>query len=120
MDPVERTASIRHAYQAVIVCFFLTPIESPWEGNLFRGHISQRSKESDCRWIRLASLFADDVSAETKASAAGDFGMENVRPGKYLALAIGKHGVCETAEVTILFGQHVTDLDLSWVPADGK
>jgi hypothetical protein len=120
MYPVEKIIGIKDAYQATVVCFFLAPIEEPWEGNLVRGHISETSKNRGCRWIRFVSPFADNGATETRASAAGDFAIENIRPGKYLALAIGESGLCESAPATILFGQRVTDLALSWTTQDGK
>lgn len=77
------------------------PIELPWDGDLIRGHISGGSRENDCRWIRFVSPFADGEVAETKATKGGDFALENVRAGKYLAFTIGKERICEMAEVTI-------------------
>ena len=69
------------------------------------------------------SPFADGEFAEAKASENGYFALDNVRPGKYLAFTIGKEGICEMAEVTILFeiGKPVYDLSIPWAePNKGK
>jgi hypothetical protein len=114
--PVDKIVKIQSPFQATSICFFISPIESPWDGNLIRGHISDKSKENDCRWIRFVSPFADGEVAETKATKGGDFALENVRPGKYLAFTIGKGGICEMAEVTIRLevGKAVYDLVFPW------
>jgi hypothetical protein len=111
--PVDKDVKVEQPYQAVLICFFLGPIESPWEGNLVRGHIPRDSVRNDCRLVRFISPFADGAM-DTKASQAGDFGLENVRPGRYLVMTLGEHGLCDTAEVIILFGERVKDLSISW------
>jgi hypothetical protein len=111
---VERDINIEQPYQVSSICFFTAPLESPWEGNLIRGHISERSARRDCRLVRFISPFADGVAVETKASQTGDFGLENVRPGTYFVITLGAHGICETSEVVILFGERVKDLSIAW------
>ena len=99
--PVEKRVKIQNPFQVVFICFFVAPIESPWDGNLIRGRISDRSKQNDCRWVRFVFPFADAEFAETKVSEDGYFALENVRAGEYLAFTIGKNGICEMADVTI-------------------
>jgi hypothetical protein len=102
--------------------FFIAPIESPWDGNLIRGRISEKSRQNDCRGVRFICPFSDSEFAETKASDQGYFALKNVRPGKYIAFTLGKRGICEMAEVTILFelGKTVRDLSIPWTePAQG-
>src|SRR5579862_3320708 len=111
--PVDKDVEVEQPYQAVLICFFLGSIESPWEGNLVRGHISGGSMRNDCRLVRFISPFADGAM-DTKASQAGDFGLESVRPGRYFVMTLGAHGICDTAEVVILFGERVKDLSISW------
>ncbi len=114
--PVDKAISIRNPMQLVSVCFFIAPIESPWDGNLIRGRISEGSRKRDCRWIRFVCPFADAESAEASATEGGHFALENVRPGKYLAFTMGKDGICEQTEVSILFGRPVYDVTISGVP----
>jgi hypothetical protein len=109
--PVDKNVKIQKAFQAVFICFFVAPIELPWDGNLIRGQISEKSRMNDCRWVRFVSPFADSEFAETKATESGHFVLENVRPGKYSAFTVGKGGICETSEVTIL-GAPVYDVSI--------
>lgn len=113
----EKIVHVRDLFQATSMCFFIAPIESPWDGNLIRGSISATSRRNGCRWVRLMSPFADGEVAETEATESGSFAVENVRPGKYFAFTIGKGGICETAEVTILLevGKPVYDFVFRWV-----
>jgi hypothetical protein len=39
--------------------------------------------------------------------------LENVRPGRYLAFTVGKEGIWEMAEVTMLFGSNKSVHDLA-------
>lgn len=116
--PVDKAIKVERPYQVVSICFFVAPIELPWDGNLVRGSISEKSKQGDCRWVRFVSPFAENESAETLASPSGQFALENVRPGKYLVFSIGKEGICEMSEVTILLGKSVYDLLIRWAEPD--
>lgn len=117
--PVEKIVRIQDAFQVTSLCFFPSPVESPWDGNLIRGSISEKSRQKDCRWVRFMSPFADGEVSETKAGRDGRFALENVRPGKYVAFTIGKTGICETSGVTIQFnpsGKAIYDLIFPWAP----
>jgi hypothetical protein len=112
--PVEKDVRIDQPHQAVLICFFVAPIESVGEVSLVRGHISEGSVKNDCRLIRFMSPFADGIAKDTTASQAGDFGVENLKPGRYFVITLGSHGICETSEAVILFGERVKDLSLTW------
>jgi hypothetical protein len=114
--PVDKIVKIRSPFQTTSICFFISPIESPWDGNLIRGRISEKSRQNDCRWVRFVSPYADGGAVDTKATESGYFALDNVRPGKYLVFTIGKEGICETAEVTIFLevGKPVYDLVIPW------
>jgi len=51
--PVDKNVRIQNPFQAALVCFFIAPIELPWDGNLIRGRISEKSRQNDCRWVRF-------------------------------------------------------------------
>jgi hypothetical protein len=98
--PVERTITVSKPNQIVSVCMFLAPIELPWDGNLVRGSLSVPNARK-CPWVRLSSLFADDETHNSEVSMTGGFAFDDVRPGKYLLVAVGEFGVCGTSIVTI-------------------
>jgi hypothetical protein len=112
--PVDKDVRIDQPHQTVLICFFAAPIESTGEASLVRGHISEGSVKNDCRLVRLLSPFADGVGKDTTASQRGDFGVENLRPGRYLVITLGPHGICETSEAVVPLGERVNDLALTW------
>jgi hypothetical protein len=112
--PVEQDVRIDQPHQTVLVCFFLAPIESTGEKSLVRGHISEGSIRNGCRLVRILSPFAHGVAKDTMASPIGDFAVENLEPGKYLVITLGPHGICETSEAAVSFGERVKDLSLTW------
>src|SRR5262249_55235119 len=81
---------------------FVAPIELPWIGNFVRGKIPASSRERGCRWIRLISAVSATEYAETKAADSGDFALDDIKPGKYLMITIGDHGLCEVSQTTVL------------------
>ncbi len=120
--PVEKVVKINSPFQTISICFFISPIESPWDGNLVRGRISDESRANDCRWVRFVSPFADGEVADAKATETGYFALENVLPGKYLVFAIGKKGICEMAEATIFLevGKPVFDFVFPWAALEER
>jgi hypothetical protein len=113
--PISTTLAVRSTRQILPLCFFVAPIESPEPEALVRGQISRDSREGDCLWVRLLSPFSAGVFHDTRASADGFFAIENVRPGKYLALTIGPRGICESTELMVLYGPTYTlDLKVNW------
>lgn len=114
--PVEKLVEIRNPYQAASICFTIAPIELGLEGNLIRGRISEKSRENDCRLVRFLSPFRDGPTAETKAGKSGYFSIDNLSPGEYLVVTIGKTGICEAAGMGIRLGQRLLDLEFPWAP----
>ncbi|HSB13402.1 MAG TPA: hypothetical protein VLE22_03020 [Bryobacteraceae bacterium] len=99
--PVEKIIKVKEAYQPVLIGLFVAPIELPWAGNVVRGKLPRASAERGCLSVRLVSPVAENEYADARALASGEFGFENIKPGRYLLVTFGERGICEVSPVSV-------------------
>ncbi len=98
---IRNRLKVKEAYQPVLIGLFVAPIELPWVGNVVRGKLPRASAERGCLSVRLVSPVSENEYADAKALASGEFGFENIKPGRYLLVTFGERGICEVSPVSV-------------------
>jgi hypothetical protein len=107
----EKLVKITAPYQVVIVAVDFPQPENLTTKNFVQGRLSQASRKSGCQFARLASVVAEGEFANAKASDAGVFAFEDVKPGRYILVTMGTLGVCDATLVTVT-GERTQDLSI--------
>lgn len=102
-EPVSRTISIKAPHQSVIVSLVVAAIEKPDQGPVVQGKIADLQKHAHCRWVRLVPVFASHEAYDVVVNGSGLFRLEDVRPGTYTAMVLGREGLCAASQINILF-----------------
>jgi hypothetical protein len=103
-ESASKTVALNTSYQTVVVMLTVGQIEKSPTVRTVVGRLRDAASAGKCSWIRLISPFVPDRVFEG-AVYKGGFGFDGVPPGTYLAVVMGKEGLCGISRVNILLGQ---------------
>jgi hypothetical protein len=97
-----RVFTVSGPYRVLVIAIRPEEIEQTSAVYPVAGRVLDYGRHLHCRIVRLVPVLLDHAASEAKVSAQGEFVLEAVPPGRYTAVLLGTHGVCATADVSIL------------------
>lgn len=98
---VLHTFKIATPESIIVLALPIGEIESPSEQSSVTGQVHDFDTARSCDTVRLVPIFLSSPPVEAPVSTTGYFSFDNVSAGSYVAVLIGRSGVCRISTIMI-------------------